>query len=205
MDAMVRSRLFEPYFTTKPLGKGTGLGLASVYGCVKSHKGHIVVQSEVGRGSSFRLRFPLHRGEPTLPPAVEPGSLRGKGRILVIDDEEIVRNTVIRMLRSMGYQVEACSDGHEGVEHYRNHPGQVDLVILDLVMPRIGGREVFHMLKAIDPAVRVVLTSGFTRHEVTDELLSEGALGFIGKPMRIEDLSRQVHAAMTAGPAGQKA
>jgi PAS domain S-box-containing protein len=198
MDEAVRRRLFEPYFTTKPPGKGTGLGLASVYGCVRSHKGQIEVESDPGQGSSFRMLFPLLRAAGVSAPAPDDQVLHGCGRILVVDDEEIVRNTVARMLRSLGYAVEAFGDGAEAVERYRRGPGEVDLIILDLMMPRVGGREVFHQLRRVDPCARVLLASGFTQLEVTSELIADGALGFINKPFRLEDLSRQVHAALEA-------
>jgi PAS domain S-box-containing protein len=196
MDEAVRLRLFEPYFTTKPAGKGTGLGLASVYGCVRSHKGQVQVESAPGRGSSFRILLPLLRGVAADGPMPGEEVLRGHGRVLVVDDEEIVRNALARMLDSLGYAVECFGDGEAALARYRMRHDDVDLVILDLVMPRLGGPEVFHLIRRIDPAARVVLASGYTQQEVTSELISAGALGFVHKPVRLEELSRQVHAAL---------
>jgi PAS domain S-box-containing protein len=201
MDAAVRRRLFEPYFTTKPAGKGTGLGLASVYGCVKSHKGQIEVESAPGMGSAFRMLFPLLRGVQVEVAAPDDQVVRGQGRILVLDDEEIVRNAVARMLRDMGYIVEVFGDEREAVERFRSGPEEIDLVILDLVMPQLGGQEVFRLMRSADPTARVLLASGFTQLKVTSELLAAGALGFIHKPVRMEELSRQVRAALATGVA----
>jgi PAS domain S-box-containing protein len=204
MEAAVRSRLFEPYFTTKPSGKGTGLGLASVYGCVKSHRGQIQVESAPGQGSSFRMLFPLYRGEVQVAGPAGEGLVHGHGRILVVDDEEVVRSAVAHMLGSLGYAVETFGEGRAAVERFRRGPAEVDLILLDLVMPQLGGAAVFRLLREVDPGVRVLLVSGFTQHEVTDELLSEGAVGFMHKPFRLDELSRRVAGAL-ASPRGLEA
>ena len=198
MEEAVRLRLFEPYFTTKPAGKGTGMGLASVYGCVRSHKGQIQVESAPGRGSSFRILLPLLRGVAAESPGPGEEVVRGHGRILVVDDEEIVRNALARMLESLGYTVEAFGDGEEALARFGTRHDDVDLVIVDLVMPRLGGAELFHRLRTIDPTARVMVASGFTQQEVTAGLMAAGALGFVHKPVRLEELGRQVHAALRA-------
>ncbi|HNX60724.1 MAG TPA: response regulator, partial [Spirochaetota bacterium] len=192
MSEETRNRLFEPYFTTKPEGKGTGLGLAAVYGCVRSHHGCIQVQSELGKGSIFRLLFPLRSSETGNRPVESEVSVHGSGTILVVDDEDIVRNMTVKALNALGYRAVDASDGYAAMNRLKELGGDVGLVILDIVMPVIGGRETFHMMKKKYPDLKILLFSGFTRHGVTDELLKAGAAGFIAKPFRIDELSRKV-------------
>jgi two-component system cell cycle sensor histidine kinase/response regulator CckA len=198
MDEAVRARLFEPYFTTKPAGRGTGLGLASVYGCVRSHRGQIAVESAPGEGSTFRMLLPLHRGAEAGPEATSEGVVRGHGRIVVVDDEELVRGAVARMLESLGYTVEAFGDGAAAVERFRRAPAEVELVLLDMVMPQLDGAAVFRLLREIDPGVRVVLVSGYTQPHLTEQLLGQGARAFVHKPFRLDEISRVVHAALAS-------
>ncbi|HNX59502.1 MAG TPA: PAS domain S-box protein, partial [Spirochaetota bacterium] len=197
MSEETRNRLFEPYFTTKPEGKGTGLGLAAVYGCVRSHHGCIQVQSELGKGSVFRLLFPLSSSETGNCPVESEGAVHGSGTILVVDDEDIVRNMTVKALNALGYRAVDASDGYAAMSRLKDLGGDVGLVILDIVMPVIGGRETFHMMKKEYPDLKILLCSGFTRHGVTDELLKAGAAGFIAKPFRIDELSRKVAALMS--------
>jgi PAS domain S-box-containing protein len=192
MDDDVQSHLFEPFFTTKEQGAGTGLGLASVYGCVKNHEGTIRVYSEPGRGSTFKVLLPLSPEAATSAAAARRAPVHGHGHILVIDDEETVRRFTSRALTHLGYHVSCCSDGEEGVEFFRANHAEIDLVILDLIMPKLSGDEVFNLLKAIDPDVRVLVASGFTRNGTADALISSGALGFLNKPFRLDELSREV-------------
>lgn len=194
MEESVRLRLFEPYFTTKPLGKGTGLGLAAVYGCVKSHRGHIQVFSEVGKGSVFKMYLPMTRekdAEILTVPVCEIS--HGKGRIFIVEDEEMVRNTAVRILETLGYQIKSFASGWDALEAFKNESPKPDLVILDMIMPQISGREIFSKLKQIDPLVRVLISSGYTEHQDLNAVIQEGALGFIHKPFRIEELSQMIH------------
>jgi len=193
MDPATRSRVFEPFFTTKEVGQGTGLGLASVYGCVKSHYGNIRVESQPGQGATFRML--LHtaaKASAAAPESPERDLVRGTGHILLVDDEGIVRDFAATALRSLGYSVALAADGAEAVEHFSEHRQDIDLVILDLIMPILSGPDTFRELKRIDPDVRVLISSGFSRKEATDTLLDQGALGLLSKPFRIDELSQMV-------------
>jgi len=194
MDSRTRSRVFEPFFTTKKVGQGTGLGLASVYGCVKSHYGNIRVESQPGQGATFRIL--LHTTDKACDAAADPAGendlVRGTGHILLVDDEGIVRGFAATALRSLGYSVALSADGIEAVEHFRDHCHDIDLVILDLIMPKLSGPDTFKELKLIDPDVRVLISSGFSRKETTDALLDAGAMGLLSKPFRIDELSQMV-------------
>lgn len=194
MGEKIRQRLFEPYFTTKPAGKGTGLGLAAVYGCVKSHKGHIQVFSELGKGSVFKMYLPVTHGEGSEGETSSASEiLQGKGLIFIVEDEEMVRNTAVRILKILGYQVKAFASGLEALEYFKSESSRPDLVILDMIMPQISGRELFGKLKEIDPKVRVLISSGYTDHQDLHAVLQEGALDFIHKPFKIDELSRMIH------------
>ena len=190
MDAEVRDNLFDPFYTTKRVGEGTGLGLAGVYGCVKNHYGAARVRSDPGRGTTIELLLPLaDRGTAFEPdPGPDEGCVDGKGTVLVVDDEANVCSLVARVLGRRGYEVAICTDGAEAVRTYRERPGEFDLVILDLIMPGLDGREAFHEMKRIDPDVRVVVSSGFSRDDLPHELLAEGVLSFLAKPYQIEEL-----------------
>jgi signal transduction histidine kinase len=193
MSEEVLSHLFEPFFTTKDAGKGTGLGLASVYGCIKSHKGFIDVSSELGRGTTFEIRLPLSTARRDEEQArYEPTRVSGSGHVLLVDDEELVRKCAARSLQSMGYRVTECADGQEAVEAFQQDQGGFDLVILDLIMPRVDGREALRRIRQIDPDSRVMISSGYDPEQ--DEELRElsGSCGVLHKPYQIEELSRKV-------------
>jgi PAS domain S-box-containing protein len=193
----VRRHLFEPFFTTKKPGQGTGMGLASAYGTVRSHRGAINVYSEAGHGTTLRIYLPLAVGAVAPePPAADAAPVRGAGLILVVDDEPVVREMLSEMLRTLGYRVTACADGTEAVAVYREHAREVDLVILDMVMPGMGGRDTFHALRQIHPQVRALLSSGYTLNGEAQSILDEGVLAFVGKPYRLADLSRAVAEAL---------
>lgn len=192
IDPQLHPLVFEPFFTTKAPGEGTGLGLAGVRGCVQSHGGSIDLESEPGHGTVFRILLPLGRTDaPQVTPAA--GQRRtGTGHILLVDDEEILRNFARVALTRLGYQVTVCADGVEAVDYFEAHHETVDLVILDLIMNRMGGEEAFRRMRAIDPGVRVLISSGFSRENVVSELEAEGALGFLGKPYKLNEMSRVV-------------
>ncbi|MDF1554802.1 MAG: response regulator [Deferrisomatales bacterium] len=189
----LQARIFEPFFTTKDPGKGTGLGLAAVYGTVKEHRGSIHVYSEPDRGTLFKLYLPVNRGAALAAlEREEQRPVRGSGRVLVVDDEEVIRATAAGILQGLGYEVFTAADGEECVALYRSLNGTVDLVVLDLVMPRISGHEAFLQLRTIDPEAHVLIASGFSLAGEAQSLLAQGAVGFLQKPYRAAMLSRAV-------------
>ncbi len=192
MDAAVRQRLFEPFFTTKQAGKGTGLGLAAVYGTVQNHSGSISVASEPGRGSTFTIRLPRLLEPPSSssrPTTVRTPLPRKTARILVIEDEEIVRSMVEELLGELGYQVISAPDGETAIARFQAEWRDLDLVLLDLILPRISGAELFASLRQIDPGVRVVVSSGYSLDGTAQELIDAGAIGFVQKPYQGEQIA----------------
>jgi signal transduction histidine kinase/ActR/RegA family two-component response regulator len=190
MDSETCSRIFEPFFTTKEVGEGTGMGLASVYGCIKSHYGSIHVDSHPGQGTTFKLL--LHAAEAACVQSggqTSPNAVKGTGHILVVDDEGIVREFVSTALQKLGYSVSLCVNGAEAVEYFKVRHQDIDLVILDLIMPVLNGPDTFRELKTIDPNVKVLVSSGFSQNQTTNGLIDEGALGLLSKPFRIGELS----------------
>jgi len=191
MPLEIQKRIFEPFFTTKEQGKGTGLGLAAVYGTVLDHRGGISVYSEVGQGTVFHIYLPIpdHLDTASL---AEEAPLRGAGTILLVEDEEILRLTGEAILENLGYTVISAINGKDGVEIFERRRGEIDLVILDMVMPVMGGREAFDQLRKLDPSVKVLLSSGFSKEEDLDEMKRNGLCGFIRKPYRQAGISRLI-------------
>jgi len=202
----IRDRIFEPFFTTKPPGKGTGMGLAMVYGIARNHGGWVDVDSAVGRGSTFRVFLPeAHEEAPDAEPAPAAEAMpsaragmpaAGPGRILVVDDEALVRNVVDRMLTGLGYKVVTADDGRQAAELYQRFHRDIDLVIVDMVMPEMDGRECFHALRKIDPAVRVILSTGQGGEGTIQDVLDEGMVGFVQKPYQAAQLAEAVRRAL---------
>ena len=187
------NRIFEPFFTTKTKEQGSGLGLAAVYGTILQHHGEILVESALGSGTVFTLHLPLLIDAATEDMPETRELIPGKGNILVIDDEPVIRLAVRFMLEDMGYTVQEAENGREGVECYQQHAEKIDLILLDMVMPVMDGSECFHRLKAINPQARIVIASGFTRDADFGNLSQEGLAGFIRKPYSLEQLSELLH------------
>jgi len=194
MDQQTQKRVFEPFFTTKEVGKGTGLGLAGVYGCVRSHDGSVSVSSKPGQGATFTILLPLTdtSASATERTVSSDEPVRGTGHVLVVDDEESIRNFVRTSLQNLGYTVSVCSNGAAGVDYYREHHQEIDLVILDLIMPRMNGQDTFGEVKKINANVRVLVSSGFTHTQATYQMLDEGVLALLNKPFQITELSEAV-------------
>jgi PAS domain S-box-containing protein len=192
MDEATLARIFEPFFTTKDVGQGTGLGLATVYAIIKHHRGIIRVDSQPGRGTTFHLFLPVSAKAVIPEPSRDDGVLKGAGTILLVDDEDGVRTVAARMLQQLGYHVLLAPSGPRALEIYPQERDRIDLVILDLLMPGMGGAETFQKLQGVDPEVRVLLSSGYSLEGEAQQAMAAGARGFIQKPYRLAALSRQV-------------
>ncbi len=193
IPAELRERIFEPFFTTKDHRSGTGMGLAMVYGIVQNHGGIVDVDSSVGEGTTFKLYLPRVRQlDRRAKPRTEEPLVTGTGRILLVDDEELVRKIAARLLSHLGYEVVMACDGREAVDYYRQHSSEVALVILDMIMPQMSGRECFRELRAINPQVKTVLISGYDKNHGAQEILDEGVRGFIQKPYDLNKFSRVI-------------
>lgn len=185
-------KIFDPFFTTKEQGKGTGLGLAAVYGTVQQHKGEIKVESEVGLGTTFTILLPLTKKELTKQPnkALEK---KGRGKILVIDDEEVMRETVQALLETIGYSVDTADNGLSGLTLFKEkQPGYYDLVLMDMIMPEMNGNDCFKAIRKIQKDIKVVLTSGYADEQDFREMHEQGLAGFLKKPYNRALLSQTI-------------
>jgi PAS domain S-box-containing protein len=195
MDPKIMERALEPFFTTKPQGKGTGLGLAMVYGTVKNHAGGIRLTSEVGKGTTVKICIPVSQAVQVKGVAkTRVSSPVGSrvGTVLLVDDESMVRSSGKRLLERLGYRVLSAANGAEAVEMFRQNQKEICLVLLDLIMPIMDGEETFIQLRRIDPTVRVLLSSGYTKEEKADGLMNMGAVGFLQKPFDLKTLVQEL-------------
>ena len=193
----ILDRIFDPFFTTKEMGQSTGLGLAAVYGIVKGHGGYIDVESRKNKGTTFRIYFPsddTFRHAPLRDHVVVADTVQPAYTVLLVDDEEHILEIGQDMLSALGYRVLTARDGLTAVELYKTYGSSVDVVLLDMVMPQMGGGETFDTLKSFDPDVRVLLSSGYSLDGEAENIMSRGCDGFIQKPFRIEDLSESINA-----------
>jgi PAS domain S-box-containing protein len=190
------SRLFEPFFTTKEPGRGTGLGLAMVYGFVKNHDGFVRVESELGHGARFTIHLPLIPAPAPHARARALGRIQpGTGTVLVVDDEPLVRAFAEEGLKGLGYKVWAAEDGQQALEIYERHGQEINCVLLDLIMPEMGGLETYRRLRKLHPQVRVIFASGYSTGEILRDAPDAREADFIGKPYTLEGLSLAVRKA----------
>ena len=193
MDKETQSRIFEPFFTTKELGKGTGLGLSTVYGIVKQSGGYLLVQSDAGHGSTFQIYLPRVEEAAQTHAATAPHAAAGGSEmLLLVEDEESVRELVRDTLVGKGYRVVTAENGEAGLAAAAKHDGTIDLVITDVVMPGMGGREMVRRLTKSHPRVKVLYLSGYTEDAVISEGAAEGDTAFLQKPFTLQHLSRKV-------------
>ncbi|HID31466.1 MAG TPA: response regulator [Desulfobacterales bacterium] len=191
MDKETVERIFEPFFTTKEMGHGTGLGLASVYGIIKGHGGYVDVESKKGHGTTFRIYLPASKKE-TLKSVRTERSTKGSGTVLLVDDEKVILEVGQELLETMGYRVLVATDGKEAIEVYRKNRDAIDLVVLDMVMPNMGGGDAYDRMKEINSDIRALLSSGFSIDGEATEILERGCDGFIQKPFTIKALSEKI-------------
>jgi PAS domain S-box-containing protein len=194
IDKETQERIFEPFFTTKEMGRGTGLGLASVYGIIKSHAGYINVYSEKERGTVFTIYLPA--SEKAVPvedtESMMAPIVRGSGTILLIDDEKMILDVGIELLEELGYTVMSAMSGQEAIDIFEKDRDQIDLIIMDMIMPGMGGGETFDRLRAIDPNIRVLLSSGYSINGQATNIMHRGCDGFIQKPFNMNQLAEKV-------------
>jgi two-component system, cell cycle sensor histidine kinase and response regulator CckA len=200
MDDRVRERVFEPFFTTKEMGRGTGLGLASAYGIVKSHGGLIDVESQVGQGSTFNIYLPA--SEKTVVNEIPASAklLKGNETILLVDDEETVLDVGIEILHWLGYTAFPARSGNDAISILKEKDAKFDLVILDMIMPEMGGGKTFDLIKQFQPDLKVLLSSGYSISGEARQIMNRGCNGFIQKPFDIKALSCKIREILEFDP-----
>jgi len=195
MDKETKDKVFDPFFTTKGLAKGTGLGLASVYGIIKAHGGYIDVESKKGQGTTFYIYLPATKAEGIAQRAESESGveiIQGKETVLLVDDEEIIIDVGQELLKTLGYNVLIAEGGREAVDIYKANKDNIDIVILDMIMPVIGGGEAYDRMKEINPNIKVLLSSGYSINGQATEILKRGCDGFIQKPFTMRELSKAI-------------
>jgi PAS domain S-box-containing protein len=191
MDETTRENIFDPFFTTKEVGKGTGLGLATVYGIVKQHNGYIAVDSAPNQGTIFHVYLPVVEMKADEMQDTAPPLQRGKETVLIAEDNEDVRSFMREVLQQYGYETLEAADGEDAIETFRQHR-DVDLIIVDSVMPKKNGREVYETIHGIDPHIKVLFTSGYTKDIILDKGIEEKEFDFIAKPLSLDNFLRKV-------------
>jgi PAS domain S-box-containing protein len=192
MDKTTLARIFDPFFTTKEMGRGTGLGLASVYGIIKSHDGYIDVESDQGQGTTFTIFLPAGENGAEDDAEADIRLIKGSGTLLVVDDEALVLDVAANMLEKLGYTVLKAYNGTEAVDIFKANHDKIKMVILDIIMPDLGGGAVYDKIKSINPDVKVLLSSGYSVDGQAIELLERGCDGFMQKPFTMEELSGKI-------------
>lgn len=198
MPEDVRRRVFEPFFTTKPPGSGTGLGLAMAFGIVRQHDGWIECESQIGKGTRFDVFLPRSTGTPVVPDVGTQSTSGGSETILLVDDEAMIRTLGSTLLTQLGYRVVLAQDGIAALDTYEQNREHIHLIILDLTMPRLSGRDTFRRLRELNPQVKVIFSSGYSAEALRDDEMANAA-GFVSKPYRIGDLTRAVRGALDQG------
>jgi len=192
MDKSTQERIFEPFFTTREMGRGTGLGMASAYGIIKGHDGIIIVSSEIGAGTTFTIYLPSSEKEVKKQTGFDDGFMFGTEGVLLVDDEIMITDVGERLLEKLGYVVYTANSGKEALEIFDDKRDQIDLVILDMIMPEMNGGEVFDRLKARDSEIKTILCTGYSVNGEATEILDRGCDGFIQKPFSLNDFSKKL-------------
>lgn len=192
VDKEIQKKIFDPFFTTKESSRGTGLGLASAYGIIKNHGGIINLYSEPGSGTTFNIYLPASDEKPLEEEKTSDELREGTGSVLLIDDEEMILDVGQKMLQKLGYNVITSIGGKKAIEIYKKEKEQIDIVILDMIMPDFSGEQTFKELKTIDPEVKIILSSGYSINGQANKIISQGCVGFIQKPYKLLELSQKV-------------
>jgi PAS domain S-box-containing protein len=192
MDSNIRKRVFEPFFTTREKGRGTGLSLSSAYGIIKNHGGFINVHSEKGRGTSFTVYLPESKKSAAIEKDIRETVVNGSGMVLLVDDEQMILDVGGQMLEKLGYQVLTAPNGKEALNLLERHHDQIVLIILDMIMPIMDGSETFDKLKSMYPDTKVILSSGYAVDGHAADIMKRGCNGFIQKPFNLKQLSRKM-------------
>jgi two-component system, cell cycle sensor histidine kinase and response regulator CckA len=189
---VTRQRIFEPFFTTKELSRGSGLGLASAYGIIRNHSGFISVYSEAGKGSTFNIYLPASDLVIMEEAAATQEILTGNDTVLLIDDEAMILEIGTEILRKLGYTVLTSGIGAEAIELFRERKDDIDIIILDMIMPGLSGLEIYDRIREIRDDIKVILSSGYSLNGQASKILKHGCNGFIQKPFDITSLSRKI-------------
>lgn len=192
IDEPLLQKIFDPFFTTRGMGRGSGLGLASAYGIVKNHGGTLTVESRRGEGAAFTIYLPAIDQPADVVRVARQEVIRGSETLLLVDDEEMIIDIGRQMMQAMGYRVITARSGKEALDIFRRQGSDIQAVILDMVMPEMSGAETFDRLRRIDPDVRVLLSSGYSRRGQAQEILDRGCRGFIQKPFKLEEFSQKI-------------
>jgi CheY-like chemotaxis protein len=194
MDKVIQRKIFEPFFTTKEIGRGTGLGLASAFGIMKNHDGAIDFHSRPGEGTNFYLYLPASDAVIQREPPEKQIRTNGSGTILLVDDEKVILDVTRPMIEALGYDVLIASSGSEALEIFQGNKAKISLVVLDMIMPDMGGGAVFDQLKRLDDGVKVLLSSGYSLAGQAEEIIARGCNGFIQKPFDLDQLRIKINA-----------
>ncbi len=192
MDEKTQQRIFDPFFTTKEMGRGTGLGLASVYGIVKNHEGFINVASQIHQGTRFEVYLPATEKAVAKQEKPRETFYKGKETVLLVDDETMILDVGQRMLNKLGYDVFTANNGIDALEIYQKNKDTIDVIILDMVMPKMNGGDTYDRIKLVNPKAKVLLSSGYSINGQATEILSRGCNGFIQKPFNMQSLSQNI-------------
>jgi len=196
MDEKTRQRIFDPFFTTKEMGRGSGMGLASAYGIIQGHSGIINVYSEKGQGTTFNIYLPASLKQVFSEERAETSLTHGCEIILLVDDEEVITDVTGRLLEELGYTIITAGSGEEALAIYRQKHADIDLVIIDMIMPGMSGSDTFDQLKIINPSVRAMLSSGYSLNGKAQAIMDKGVRVFLQKPYRLHDLDKKIREAL---------
>jgi two-component system, cell cycle sensor histidine kinase and response regulator CckA len=192
IDETIQHKIFDPFFTTKEISRGTGLGLASAYGIIKNHGGIINSTSKKGEGATFNIFLPASEKKIRKEKMIHKEILKGSETVLLVDDEDIIIDVGRDLLEKLGYEVLTAKTGREAVEIYKTNQKKIDIVILDMIMPKMSGGDTYEKLRDADPRVKVLLSTGYSIDGQASKILTRGCNGFIQKPFDIKSLSLEI-------------